>query len=719
LDPWLLQTFKNQFMKFGKLLGLFAAIMFTINAMAAVVTQDDARMVARNFVYEQMVTHGQSVELNSIVPELVQLREFNGLPVYYVYNLSTGGFVIVSADDVYTPIIGYSPTGTFDASGNNLNFNSFIQEYADQIDFARSQAVAASSETSQAWNYYETLSTPRMNLTGDRDVDPLLLIMWNQDFPYNAYCPEDAAGPGGHVYAGCVATAMSMIMTYYRYPLQGIGSYSYYCPPYGTLSANFGQTQYNWDAMLNSINAGNGEAINAIAELQYQCGVSVRMGYAPDGSGAYSQDVPAAIKTYFGYSTTAQYLMKMSYTTTTWETMLVQSIDEKKPLYYSGQSSSGGHAFVCDGYQITGTGKLFHFNFGWSGSENGFYALTDVNGFSSQQGMVRNFVPSTANYPYNCDSHVITSPLGIFEDRSGPLASYLANSACSWLIQPTDSVTAININFNQFSLGVGDSVKIYNGTNSSAPLLASFGQNSGTAQVTTTGDAMYVMFITDGSDEGDGFQAEFTSTYPVYCTNSITTLSDPEGFFSDGSGTHNYNNNTVCKWKINPGDGAKDLTLVFSSFDLEDGKDYLKVYDIPSNQLLGNLTGSTLPAPIVSQTGQMLLMFSSNGFNNYQGFEAEYYISNVKTNEKEFASGLAVYPNPAAGYTEVKFNLNEQSEVNISLFNLLGESVYTETGNYAAGFFHKTLQLGHLNSGVYMLRISSSTGSIARRLVIN
>jgi len=709
---------KKQIMKFGKLLGFLLSILLTTNALAAVVTLDNADKVARNFVYEQLVQEGNSVNIDDISLELAEIREIDGQPVYYAYNISNGGFIIIAADDIYTPVIGYNTSGSYKADGSNRTFESFMQDYADQIDFGRKNGLRAGNDVIQAWNYYETMTTARLSLEGDRDVEPLLAIMWNQDYPYNAYCPEDEAGPGGHVYAGCVATAMSMIMTYYRYPEQGIGSYSYNCPGYGTQTANFGQTHYNWDAMLNSISAGNGVAVNAVAELQYHCAVSVRMGFAPDGSGAFSTDVPPAIKSYFGYSSTAQYIMKMSYTTSAWENMIVQSIDESKPLYYSGQSSDGGHAFVLDGYQITGSGKLFHFNFGWSGSENGYYTIADVNGFSSQQGMVRNFIPNTANYPYQCDSHEITTPLGIFEDRSGPLATYLANSECSWLISPTDSVNSITINFNQFELAEGDSVKIYAGADETAPLLASYGQNSGTAQVIASGNKMLVKLITDGSSEGPGFQAEFFSSYPIYCTNSVTNLTEPTGFFSDGSGVHNYNNSTVCKWKINPGDGAKDLTLVFSAFDLEADKDFLKVYAIPTNQLLGNLSGNSIPTAIVSPTGQMMVMFSTNGFNNNQGFDAEYYISNVGTTQKDFTQNLSVYPNPASGYTQVKFNLAEQSEVTLALFNLLGKQVYSETSQMQAGFVNRTLQLGNLNSGVYMLRISSEKGSVARRLIV-
>lgn len=705
-------------MKFGKLLGFFLSMVLSFNTMAAVVAPETAGKVARNFVYEQLVRDGMAITADDIILQLAEVREVDGLPVFYAYNIQGGGFVIIAGDDIYSPVIGFNTTGTYRADGSNKTFESFIQDYADQIDFGRKSGIRSGNEVVQAWNYYETISTARVSLEGDRDVEPLLTIMWNQDYPYNAYCPEDEAGPGGHVYAGCVATAMAMIMTYYRYPLQGTGSYSYYAAGYGTQAANFGQTHYNWDAMLNSITAGNGVAVNAIAELQYHCAVSVRMGFAPDGSGAFSADVPPAIKAYFGYSTAAQYIMKMSYTTSAWENMIVQSIDEGKPLYYSGQSSDGGHAFVLDGYQVTGTGKLYHFNFGWGGSENGYYSISDVNGFSSQQGMVRNFVPNPANYPYQCDSHVITSPLGIFEDRSGPLATYLANSDCSWLIAPTDSVNSISINFNTFELADGDSVKIYSGDDETAPLLASYGPNSGTAQVTASGNRMLVKLITDGSSEGPGFQAEFFSSYPIYCTNSVTNLTEPTGFFSDGSGAHNYNNSSVCKWKINPGDGAKDLTLVFSAFDLEADKDFLKVYAVPTNQLLGNLTGNTIPQPIVSPTGQMMIMFSTNGFNNHQGFDAEYYISNVGTTRNEFVSNLAVYPNPASGYTQVKFNLDEQSEVTIALFNLLGKQVYAETSVMQSGFVSKTLQLGNLAGGVYMLRIASEKGNVARRLIV-
>ena len=89
------------------------------------------------------------------------------------------------------------------------------------------------------------------------------------------------------------------------------------------------------------------------------------------------------------------------------------------------------------------------------------------------------------------------------------------------------------------------------------------------------------------------------------------------------------------------------------------------------------------------------------------------------TTEQDFAKNLAVYPNPASGYTQIKFNLQQSSQVNFSIFNLVGEQVYNETSSILAGFVDKTLQLGNIAKGVYVLRINSDQGSISRRLVIN
>jgi len=67
-----------------------------------------------------------------------------------------------------------------------------------------------------------------LEIKGEREVLPLITTTWDQGANYNALCPADGAGPGGHVWSGCVATAMCQIMNYWRYPIQGTGSHGYY-----------------------------------------------------------------------------------------------------------------------------------------------------------------------------------------------------------------------------------------------------------------------------------------------------------------------------------------------------------------------------------------------------------------------------------------------------------------------------------------------------------
>lgn len=697
---------------------LALVVNFLPSLKAEVVYPEKAITVAQNYYYERMVQQGNMINFADIELVLTSSERVNELPAFYAFNINGGGFIIVSGDDGYTPIIGYADEGEFPVNYAGSNFGSFLKEYVDQISFLRDHNVQPEAAVVQKWSELTQLTSVQYVPGRSRSMSPLILSTWNQDYPYNAYCPLAQGGPGGRVYAGCVATAMSMIMHYYRYPEHGTGSRSYYLNPYGTISANFGETYYNWDAMTNSISSNSGEAINAIAELQFQCGVGVKMGYSPDGSGAYSEDVPDVIKNYFGYSNTAQHLYKYYYSAATWEGYIIASLDDLQPLYYSGRSSEGGHAFVLDAYETTSSGNMFHFNFGWSGSGNGFYTLSDVNGFSGSQGMVRNFIPDPANYPSGCSNKVITTSLGGFEDNSGPLQNYEANNNCTWLIQPEDSVTSIQLTFDRFDLGEGDILKIYDGTSAAAPLIASFTKTSTTGVTNSSGSALFIEFITDDADNGTGFLAAFKSYYPVFCSTSTTTYTEPEGFISDGSGLKNYNNGTICKWKIDPGAGVQDLTLVFTSFDLEEDVDFLNIYAIPSNQIIGHYTGSTLPAALVSPTGKMMLVFTSNGYNNAQGFEANYYILNVSSDQQLFARDLAIFPNPASGYVNVKFNLEEATATEFRIFNMMGQQVFAESANLTSGFIDRTLQLGKINPGVYVLRISSPKGTISQRLVI-
>lgn len=680
------------------------------------VSQKDAEKVARNFYYETYNQYFGGISYQDISLGDVVVEKTGGEPAYYVFSLLPKGFIIVSAEDAFTPIIGYSTESNYDPA-NNANFRSFIRTYADQVEFARNNNVEADQATQSAWAHLSTDNLSELAaIDGARDVEPLLLAMWNQDYPYNAYCPTDAAGPGGHVYAGCVATAMSMVMYYYRYPLQGQGSHTYTCPGYGALTANFGETYYNWGEMLNSITASSGQSILPIAELQYHCGVAVNMGYGADASGAFSADVPGAIINYFNYSSLAQYNQKMSYTQTVWENMIQQSINDKKILYYSGQSTDGGHAFVLDGYQIASPSNLYHFNFGWSGYDNGYFTITNVNGFSSQQGMVRNFYPGE-NYPYGCANATLTGASGSFEDGSGPLAEYDANRNCTWLIHPSDSVQYMTLNFTAFDIAAGDTLYVYDGMDATAPLLGSFSGSSLPVSVTSTSNYLYVNFVSNETTSGSGFQAEYTSTFPVYC-NGVTTLTDPEGTLSDGSDESNYNNKSICRWKIQP-PNAVDIKLTFTKFETADETDFVEVYDLGTNVLMGTFSGNEIPDAITCASGKLYIVFKTGDFNTADGWEADWTIGNVGIKDNSVYNNFMVYPNPAKDNINVKFNIKDQQNITMQLLTSTGSIVYSENANNFKGYFYKSMDVSSFAKGVYTLRLVSDKGVVNKRIVID
>lgn len=309
-----------------------------------------------------------------------------GETCFYTFNVGDGGFVIVSADDRFRPIVGYSDEGPFETE----NMSPELAFYLEKIIEARTNRnVVLFDDTEREWQSVAT--TGRMlSLNGGRSVDYICTTKWNQDSPYNLYAPEAGSGPGGHCYAGCVATAMSQVMKRWDHPLQGSGSHSYYCQGYGTQSANFVSTTYDWEHMPDRLTAGTQQEIEAVALLMYHCGVAVDMQFSPSGSGANSWDVPDAIERYFSYSSHATLKMRDQYSLSNWQNMLKEQFNIGWPVYYSGFSDGGGHAFVCDGYDDS---NLFHFNWGWGGSSDGWFVIDEID-YAGWAQAVFNFVPA-------------------------------------------------------------------------------------------------------------------------------------------------------------------------------------------------------------------------------------------------------------------------------------------------------------------------------------
>ena len=308
---------------------------------------------------------------------------------FYVFNISERGFVIIAGNDAYRPVIGHSNESTFDAANIPPALQDYLDGIAESIHRLGSEAVATPNVAAE---WASVLSHGRLiSRNGGRGTGYFCQTKWNQDYPYNCLCPEDPAGSGGHTYVGCLATAMSQLMRFWAYPTKGNGSHCYIHEDYGEICADFGNTTYDWDNMPNVLNNNSSEAEKlATGTLCFHCGVTIDMGYGPDGSGGASGPIPGVMHTYFDYSEANVQLRRNDFETETWKTMVREQFDMGWPMYYGGCENDGCHAFVCDGYDDF---DMFHFNLGWGGGSDGWYLIDDAP-YTHPADAMFNFVPA-------------------------------------------------------------------------------------------------------------------------------------------------------------------------------------------------------------------------------------------------------------------------------------------------------------------------------------
>jgi Peptidase C10 family. len=373
------------------------SVFFTLLAIlwgpvsAKPVDETTARAVASHF-YAMQYNHAPESPAPALAYVAPSIHGKNGYsPSFYVFNFDSEGFVIVAGDDRVQPILAFSDEGAFVAENMPAHIRFFLDGYTEEIQYMVNHRQHSDKTILHQW---ETLisSTPLAPKDGDVVVGPLLgNNKWNQTKYYNDLCPADASGNaayGGHAAAGCGALVMGQVMRYWQFPVTGTGSHSYNSS-YGTLSANFGATTYRYENMPNQLTTTYhpDSCVEAVATLLYHCGVAVNMNYGPSASVANSNRIVTALSTYFRYPATVQYLERGNLSSAVWLNYLKGELDEGAPFMYGGSGNYGGHVWTCDGYRDD---NYFHFNWGWGGQQNGYYALTNCSsyGFNSNHAII-------------------------------------------------------------------------------------------------------------------------------------------------------------------------------------------------------------------------------------------------------------------------------------------------------------------------------------------
>ena len=382
------------------------AMMLPLVASAGHVTQEQAKSEAMSFLQQKRglplsLTVATKASRNAAVPA--------GDALYYVFNIgNNGGFVIVSGDDRTNPILGFSDEGAFDPNNVPSNMQSWLEGYAEQI-----QALDNMSEAQAK----TLLAAPRLRSTVDtrNSIAPMITTKWNQATPYWNKCPEfmsveDGDTIGELAYTGCVATAMSQIMNYYKYPTDPTSTIPAYTFSYNAGNYNYVTVSmpaldpitFDWAHMRDSYTGAEDQVYtDAVANLMLYVGCAIKSQYGTSATGAYTDDIPNGFGL-FGYGSNLAY--RNDYTQEVWDNMVYEELAAGRPMVYNGTAGSGGgHSFICDGYEY---GDDFHINWGWGGMGNGYFQLAILNpstsgiggsssaeGYNMKQNIVYNIQP--------------------------------------------------------------------------------------------------------------------------------------------------------------------------------------------------------------------------------------------------------------------------------------------------------------------------------------
>ena len=291
--------------------------------------------------------------------------QYEGL---YLFTCPQGGWIVVSADDCAHPVVAYSVTGTFNPQQMPAAMQNIMDEYNREIAYI----ATVRGPRNEEWRQIESGNYVFTSTKDDEsEVGPLLTTAWFQRSPYNMLCPSGCM-------TGCVATAMAQVLKYWNYPAFGEGSHSYTDDTgYGPLSADFGNTRYDWTHMPDRLTSSSSSVEkNAVATLMYHCGVSVNMHYNVAESGSTNVRALDAFKTYFRYNSNLRYLSKGQRSNEEWTDTLIAELRHHRPILYGGSGPAGGHSFVCDGFNAQ---RFLHFNLGEAGEGDGYYRIGAIN----------------------------------------------------------------------------------------------------------------------------------------------------------------------------------------------------------------------------------------------------------------------------------------------------------------------------------------------------
>lgn len=415
-----------------KIFLLLSFCISLLSASAEEVSKEEAMRLAADFFASSKTTARRAPLKMETARKSTSLSVDGSMDnLYYVINRgSNEGFVIVAGDDRVTPILAYADEGSI--TENDMQMNTSVKwmldEYARQIAWAKQNMSDKPSTEftgirrgkARAKQSYIEISPLLKVSKWNREQQLPATISWGQSWPFNKYCPNiKYDGETYSTVSGCVATAIATVMRWHQWPRKPKGECGYWWRR-RWLSLDFDakdaeeNAPYNWAQMPASISSSGYDRqtweyvtdlqADNIGRLLRDVGYSISMTYgraADGGSGAYLYNAPTALVNNFGYSNDLKWMKRSKYTKAAWLKHIKEEMRDYGPVVYVGYSSGGGHCFVLDGFATEG---YVHVDWGWTGSQNGWYLLDVLEpgshgigggsgGYSRDQEMLRYLYP--------------------------------------------------------------------------------------------------------------------------------------------------------------------------------------------------------------------------------------------------------------------------------------------------------------------------------------
>jgi len=351
---------------------LSALLALSTVVFAAPVGRQQAQQKAVAFLEKQ----NKSAQLSSSAPFRAKSAALTvEQSPYYIFNTEGNkGFIIVSGDDRTEEILGYSDAGSFDPENIPDGLQALLDAYEQEInelgDMEVFEDVAAKSR--------KAMARPRQS------VEPFNKRTWSQGSPHNGQLPTLS---GSHCSAGCVGVAMAEAIGCFSYPssVKAIGSYT---SASGVKASALAAATINWKNICdNYIDVTTTSTQKSeVAKLFRYVTQSITTNYKSSSSTSNPSRIPAALKTYFNFESTAKQIFATDYSFEDLIDLLYNEVAEHRPVIISGLSlatsanASAGHSYIMDGYDKD---DLFHFDWGWGGSCRGYYRLSALSPFQN------------------------------------------------------------------------------------------------------------------------------------------------------------------------------------------------------------------------------------------------------------------------------------------------------------------------------------------------